>query len=226
MLLKFQNITVFLLLSLVLIALFWGTKTYSEKHQLNAEQELDRVHRELTAVLEDSDVSYLFPLDNRSVLQEYAAFNVSPRFPNLYHAAIDYHVQAGSPVYAVADGNVSYSGELKEHLGFVVIEHYKEGLHSLYGHLSTKQAMVSEGAVKRGAIIGYVAEPQLHGGNSSVPHLHFALRLGLKSDYPESGEGRWMAAYTSDMPISQGFIDPERFIMQSIHWDKWTLRER
>ncbi|HAS6346817.1 M23 family metallopeptidase [Vibrio sp. IRLE0018] len=226
MLLKLQNITLFLLLSLVFIFLFWGTKTYSEKHRLNAEQELDRVHRELTAVLEDSEVSYLFPLDRRTVLQEYAAFNVSPRFPNLYHAAIDYHVQAGSPVYAVADGNVSYSGEQEEHLGLVIIDHYKEGLHSLYGHLSTKQAVVTQGPVKRGAIIGYVAEPMIHEGDSRVPHLHFALRLGIKSDYPESGEGRWMAGYTSAMPVFHGFIDPERFIMQTIQWDKWTLQER
>lgn len=216
--LKLQKIIGFSLL--LLVFLFWGTKTYSEKKRLTASQELDRIHLALLPVAEARELPYLFPLDSRSVLQPYAAFNTSSHHPNLYHSAIDYQVPLGSPVYAVADGIVSFAGEMEGHAGLVIIDHHQEGLHSLYGHLSTQQPIASLGPVKRGEIIGYVGQSSESDGGGHLPHLHFALRLGSKSDYPASGEGRWMADYTREAPIFYGYIEPELFILQTIRWDR------
>ncbi|MCA3910264.1 M23 family metallopeptidase [Vibrio vulnificus] len=205
---------------LVMFFLFWGAKTYSENYRVKAEKELDHVHGELQVVVDVMNQPYLFPLDNRSLLQNYASFNTSTRFPNLHHAAIDYRVEPGSPVYAVADGVVSFSGEMDGYAGLVVIDHSKESLYSLYGHLSLKSDMVELGSIKRGDIVGYIAEPSESYGIGTVSHLHFALRLGEKADYPSSGDERWMAGYTERHPIFSGFIDPERFILQTVRWNQ------
>jgi len=80
--------------------------------------------------------------------------------------------------------------------GLVVIDHSKESLYSLYGHLSLKSDMVELGPIKRGDIVGYIAEPSESYGIGTVSHLHFALRLGEKADYSKLTTGCFDCFYS------------------------------
>ncbi|EIE9610414.1 peptidoglycan DD-metalloendopeptidase family protein [Vibrio cholerae] len=197
---------------LVLPVLFIGSKYLTDTDQRKAEQEFQRIEPKLKQIAENTDQAYRFPLDTRAVLQGFASFNTSSSFHNLYHAAIDYYAEVGTPVYAISDGIVSYSGYMSGYPGLVIIDHEKDGLYSLYGHLSMKKWMASLGEVKKGDLLGYIAEPSEDFGIGPFAHIHFAIRLGSKKDYSENGVDRWMAGYTPVHPVFEGFIDPEKFI--------------
>lgn len=83
------------------------------------------------------------------------------------HAGVDYGARFGSPIYAVADGIVSFAGRHGGHGNYVRLEH-GGGNGTGYGHMS--RIAVSPGArVSAGQVIGYVGSS----GLSTGPHLHF-----------------------------------------------------
>ena len=83
------------------------------------------------------------------------------------HAGVDYGARFGSPIYAVADGIVSFAGRHGGHGNYVRLEH-GGGDGTGYGHMS--RIAVSPGArVSAGQVIGYVGSS----GLSTGPHLHF-----------------------------------------------------
>lgn len=85
------------------------------------------------------------------------------------HSGIDFGAAYGSPIYAVADGTVSYAGWHGGHGRYVRIEH-GGGVGTGYGHMS--QIAVSPGMqVHRGQVIGYVGST----GLSTGPHLHYEV---------------------------------------------------
>lgn len=89
------------------------------------------------------------------------------------HAGIDFGASYGSPIYAVADGMVSFAGRHGGHGNYVRLEH-SGGLGTGYGHMS--RIAVGYGShVRAGQVIGYVGST----GLSTGPHLHFeAYRAG------------------------------------------------
>ncbi|MEF2485352.1 M23 family metallopeptidase [Vibrio mimicus] len=207
------NLRIIVLITvLVLPILFIGSKYLTDTKQHEAEQEIQRLLPRLKQIAENTNQAYQYPLDTRAILQGFASFNTSSSFHNLYHAAIDYYAEVGAPVYAISDGIVSYSGYMSGYPGLVIIDHEKDGLYSLYGHLSLKKWMVSLGEVKKGDLLGYIAEPSEDFGIGPFAHIHFAIRFGTKKDYSENGVDRWMAGYTPMHPVFKGFIDPEKFI--------------
>ncbi|HDY7832233.1 TPA: M23 family metallopeptidase [Vibrio vulnificus] len=209
--LKSRVILVIALLFLPII--FWGSKCITDTKLHDIDQEILRVLPELQKIAENTSQAYRFPLDTRAVLQGFASFNTSSSFHNLYHAAIDYYADVGTPVYAISDGIVSYSGYMRGYPGLVIIDHDRDGLYSLYGHLSMKKWMVSLGEVKKGDLLGYIAEPSEDFGIGPFAHIHFSIRRGAKKDYTEHGVDRWMAGYTQVHPVYKGFIEPEEFIV-------------
>jgi murein DD-endopeptidase MepM/ murein hydrolase activator NlpD len=87
------------------------------------------------------------------------------------HLGVDFAAPRGTPVRAVADGTVSYSGPLGE-LGRCVRIDHPNALASAYGHLARIAAGIRPGqTVERGQVIGYVGATGLATG----PHLHFAM---------------------------------------------------
>jgi murein DD-endopeptidase MepM/ murein hydrolase activator NlpD len=89
------------------------------------------------------------------------------------HNGVDIGVPVGTPVYSAEAGTVIAAGNQdsfcpKGAYGkFIVISH-KNGLTTLYGHLS--QQVVSAGSsVERGQLIGYSGST----GYATGPHLHF-----------------------------------------------------
>ncbi len=83
------------------------------------------------------------------------------------HAGVDFGAAYGAPIYAVADGIVSFAGRHGGHGNYVRLEH-GGGNGTGYGHMS-RIAVFPGARVRAGQVIGYVGSS----GLSTGPHLHF-----------------------------------------------------
>lgn len=92
-------------------------------------------------------------------------------FGHRFHTGVDLDLNNGDPVMAAMDGVVRLTKSDRGYGNFVVIAH-KNGLETLYGHLSAID--VYEGMeIKAGQVIGKGGST----GWSTGPHLHFELRV-------------------------------------------------
>ena len=89
------------------------------------------------------------------------------------HKGIDYGAPTGTPVRAVADATVEFSGRQGGYGNIVILKH--QGPYSTaYGHLNGFASGTRKGArIKQGEIIGFVGQT----GLSSGPHLHYEFRI-------------------------------------------------
>ncbi|MBI5464341.1 MAG: peptidoglycan DD-metalloendopeptidase family protein [Ignavibacteriales bacterium] len=86
------------------------------------------------------------------------------------HEGLDIVNDVGTPVYAVADGVISFAGRESGYGIYIQIDH-GYSFKTIYGHLS--RILVKEGqAVKRGELIARSGNT----GLSSGPHLHYEVR--------------------------------------------------
>ena len=133
-----------------------------------------------------------------------------------YHAAEDYHLPAGSPVYAIADGEISFSGRMGGYGWLIIIDHPQFDIYSLYGHLSPSRWYLDSGTVvEKGDLIAYLGDSDENGGSAKNPlvtHLHFGIRAGQRTDYPGMGEWRWMAGWIKPCPADLGWLKPSAVI--------------
>lgn len=91
------------------------------------------------------------------------------------HAGVDFAAPTGTPIYAVGDAVVSYSGWRGGNGNYVRLEH-GGGFGTGYSHMS-RIAVASGMRVRAGQVIGYVGST----GLSTGPHLHYELyRNGQK----------------------------------------------
>lgn len=96
-----------------------------------------------------------------------------------FHNGIDIATPAGSPVRAVRDGEVIFSGYVEGYGNLVVIDH-GDGLVTRYGH--NRRNLVKEGdSVNKGDIIAEVGST----GFSTGSHLHFEVLRDGKPIDPE-----------------------------------------
>jgi hypothetical protein len=161
--------------------------------------------------------SFRFPLDSSST--DYFRFKAlypsdfrTKSWRGTYHPGVDYHVAAGAPVYAVADGVVIRKKKDTAYGNYVLIRHdlVSEGsVYSLYAHLADHTTTPSEGcAVSKGLVIGH--EGATGNGSGKITHLHFELRKPSGVDpwnsypYPVGGTD---LAHNID-----NFYDPDTFI--------------
>lgn len=144
----------------------------------------------------------------------------------LHHTAEDSFAPAGTPVYAIGDGVVSYSGRAKGYGWLIIIDHPVENVYSLYGHLSPSQWKIEPGEVKKGQLIAYLAEARE--GETMISHLHFGLRKGQRKDYPNYGDARWTAGYTKKRPVNRGWLEPSDIIGRTDTMKAWLryIRKR
>ena len=138
----------------------------------------------------------------------------------LYHAAEDIACSGGTPVYAIADGKIDYSGAWGNQGDAVIaIDHYNPNIYSLYGHLSLSMWYKKDGDVKKGELIGYINGWEGGGhpcpaGACSYEHLHFAIRTGNVIDYYGYSEWEWriLGGHTVGNPTDVGWLHPSNFI--------------
>ncbi|NQX66113.1 peptidoglycan DD-metalloendopeptidase family protein [Paenibacillus alba] len=92
-----------------------------------------------------------------------------------FHAGIDIGAPIGTSIVAVDNGIVLYAGKANGFGNWVVIKH-TNGLMSVYGHMYGDGIYVSVGQeVSRGQVIAVVGND----GQSTGPHLHFAVAAGI-----------------------------------------------
>lgn len=85
------------------------------------------------------------------------------------HHGTDFGAKRGTPILAVADGKVIFSGRMGGYGNVIKIQH-KDNYVTLYAHQSRLKAEKGD-VVTKGEIIGYVGNT----GRSTGPHLHFGL---------------------------------------------------
>ncbi len=133
-----------------------------------------------------------------------------------YHTGVDlnlnqphWNVDAGMPVYAVADGEVTFAGEMRIWNGIVVIRHDPLTPGGPYVYSRSAHAsdiLVREGQrVRRGDQIASIGRPA--GGTE---HLHFDISptealLNAPGDWPRLNWSR----------LKRDYIDPKAFILQN-----------
>ncbi|MCU0447150.1 MAG: M23 family metallopeptidase [Microscillaceae bacterium] len=88
-----------------------------------------------------------------------------------FHHGIDLNLQIGTPIYSVFDGIVRISGFHGYGYGNYIVVRHRNGLETLYAHLSTRKVEVGQ-VVKAGQLIGLGGST----GWSTGPHLHFEVR--------------------------------------------------
>lgn len=85
------------------------------------------------------------------------------------HTGIDLTAAKGTPIYATADGTISFNGRQGGYGNTCMIDH-GYGYQTLYGHMKTITVRKGQ-KVKRGEIIGYVGNT----GLSQSPHVHYEV---------------------------------------------------
>ena len=97
---------------------------------------------------------------------------------NSFHDGIDIAAPAGTPVVAVAPGEVIYSGVLRGY-GKVIIVRHGNGYASVYAHNSAHYVKQGQ-TVKQGQRIAAVGKT----GRTTGPNLHFEIRRHNKAQNP------------------------------------------
>ncbi len=94
------------------------------------------------------------------------------------HAGVDLAGPLGTPIYATADGVVSYSGWMRGYGNLIEIAHGK-AIETRYGHLS-KLLVKNNSRVKRGQLIALMGST----GRSTGSHLHYEVRIDGRAVNP------------------------------------------
>lgn len=145
----------------------------------------------------------------RRTLKTHGEF-IQDRF-NGYHVGDDIEfvdVTEDTPVYAIADGEVTYATTVSGYGGVIIIAHQVEGetISAVYGHVEIATAAVQVGdTVTKGDQIAILGDHESTETDGERKHLHFAL-------YP--GSGVTLAGYTSSADSVNGWLNPQDFFTQ------------
>lgn len=115
-----------------------------------------------------------------------------------FHQGVDFAAPHGSPVVAVADGTVTFSGRRSGYGNLVEVRH-ADGYVTRYGHNSRN--LVQEGQqIRRGQMIGAVGAT----GTATGPHVHFEVLKDGVNENPMRFAGRqstdWLMAANTGNP--------------------------
>lgn len=109
---------------------------------------------------------------------------VSPEKFNGYHTGVDVEyedIDVDVPIFAIADGQVIYSGYVNGYGGFVAIHH--QNIISTYGHLRPTSLIKNNTLIKKGDQIGVLGTGFTTETDNERKHLHFAILKGQKLDF-------------------------------------------
>lgn len=205
---KIRLLAVFLTLALLFTACSQGPESCPrfQTVELDAPEEYpDKEELPFQFPLEDVEV-YTYP-----IMTHFATCGWASEERKECHAAEDYFGDPGTPVYAIADGEISFSGPMGGYGWLIIIDHPPANLYSLYGHLSPSRWEAEPGPVEKGELIGYLGDDYENGGSAEeplIPHLHFGIRTGQRNSYAGSGEWRWMAGWIAACPQDLGWLQP------------------
>ena len=161
--------------------------------------------------------SFRYPLEE--YFPEIPVTATDPPKGEKYHTGEDSFAPPGTPVYAIGNGKIRYSGKMSGYGWLIIIDHPDKNVYSLYGHLSSSRWKKSSGEVKKGELFAYLGEAEE--GETMVSHLHFGMRMGQKADYPRGWNRRWMAGYTNCRPDLVGWFHPSEIIGETESMREW-----
>lgn len=114
---------------------------------------------------------FIWPVSSHTISSEYGYRTDPINGTTSYHSGVDIAASSGTPISAVADGEVAWSYYSSSAGNWIGIDH-GDGVYSVYMHCSL--SIVSPGdIVSQGDVIGYVGST----GRSTGPHLHLSIRL-------------------------------------------------
>jgi murein DD-endopeptidase MepM/ murein hydrolase activator NlpD len=155
-------------------------------------------------------------LEHRIIYEAHENFaTTSEDFRNI-HLGIDFWAAAGTPVFAVANGEV-HSFQVNPGSGnygpTIILHHPALGIYSLYGHLafSDLEGLSVGMPIIAGQLLCHLGGPSENGG--WPPHLHFQLirdMQGFQGDYPGVCSQRDLAFYAENCPDPASFNTPKR----------------
>jgi murein DD-endopeptidase MepM/ murein hydrolase activator NlpD len=113
------------------------------------------------------------PVHNRNLTRIASGFGyrIDPIYktPKM-HQGLDFTAPQGTPIYATANGRVSFSGNRGNGFGIHVIIDHGYGYQTIYAHMVRAKAGIGQ-SVKRGEVIGWVGNT----GKSTGPHCHYEV---------------------------------------------------
>jgi murein DD-endopeptidase MepM/ murein hydrolase activator NlpD len=138
------------------------------------------MERDLTA----TSVPSGWPVRSGYITSNYG-FRIHPtKRARLFHQGVDFAAPRGTPVVAVADGLVTFSGRRSGYGNMVEIRHV-DGYSTRYAH--NQANLVQEGQqIRRGQKIGTVGAT----GTATGPHVHFEVLKNGEHLNPISFAGR------------------------------------
>jgi len=140
----------------------WETNKLNP-YGFNGEHYYDSLEIQLFST--DTVGNWHLPLDRNVVTSDFGLRRA------VWHYGVDIRVKTGNPVYAVFDGVVRITGYDRRGFGHFILIRHKNGMETLYGHLSKRYVKLGQ-ELKAGDIIGKGG----NSGRSTAPHLHFEIR--------------------------------------------------
>ena len=173
--------------------LFWETKNQEKIYQRlislrkekikDLKDEIFNFESQIRFILDKSKLPpvgpklFSWPLTKVSISQYFGdtPFAISGAYNGKSHNGLDFRAGLGTPVYAVADGVVTETGNTDlacrgVSYGKWVLINHQNGLTSLYAHLSFINVQKGQ-IVSTGSQIGFSGKT----GYSTGPHLHFTV---------------------------------------------------
>ncbi len=90
------------------------------------------------------------------------------------HNGVDYAAPQGTPIWAVADGEVVFVGRNRA-AGKMIVLNHENNVRSVYMHMHGYRRGLKKGdKVRQRQVIGYVGAT----GMATGPHLHYGLKIG------------------------------------------------
>lgn len=108
---------------------------------------------------------WALPLDQTRITSEFGFRRYR------WHHGTDLKLNTGDPVYSTFDGIVRIKSYDRNGYGYYVVVRHKNGLETLYGHMSKILVEVGQ-EVRSGDVLGLGGST----GRSTGPHLHFEVR--------------------------------------------------
>lgn len=129
-----------------------------------------------------------------------------------YHSAVDLEYLDGEknkliPIFAVADGKITYIGRLNGYGGIILENLEGEGKTALYGHVKLNNLKIKNGQkVEAGQIITYLGDEFSSETSKERKHLHFGIY---------NGEDLYFKGHETNLTtLKRKWINPTEFLME------------
>jgi murein DD-endopeptidase MepM/ murein hydrolase activator NlpD len=114
--------------------------------------------------------NYFLPVREGIVTSNYGSRSDPFSLVRKFHSGIDIAAPAGSKIWPIALGRVSFSGKYEGFGNLVVVQH-GEGISTHYAHCWAVRVKVGD-LVSKETVLGFVGQS----GRATGPHVHFEVR--------------------------------------------------